>query len=307
MLQYADGVVVHNGPYNQERYLGRVNRHAPQITEEEQLEIIRNAKVLIVGTGGMGGWVARALQGLGVGTITVTDNGDFDLSNSHRQYGCMQENLNKNKALATQSELKRFYDTDVDIIADPRGMCEDSVDELLQNRPNVVLDLCEFFAPDARILTHLKTAELGIHVMNANVVGKGTHLFDFPPHKRMSMEEVLGMTYEESKELVRRHQAGDRVSQEVIVDAVMKLLPIYHEYRGGEYKEFMRRLKEDGQVSIIATTPMQSAGILANQVAKVLLIQAGVDLRRVLPLPNPGYVYFDGWNMEVRRFEGKWF
>ena len=52
---------------------------------EDALEKLKNAKVLIAGIGGVGGYIAEALARAGVGTIGIVDSDRVAESNINRQ------------------------------------------------------------------------------------------------------------------------------------------------------------------------------------------------------------------------------
>jgi molybdopterin/thiamine biosynthesis adenylyltransferase/rhodanese-related sulfurtransferase len=64
----------------------RYSRHLllPQVGEEGQ-RALKNAKVIVIGAGGLGSPVAVYLAAAGIGTLGIVDFDDVDLSNLHRQ------------------------------------------------------------------------------------------------------------------------------------------------------------------------------------------------------------------------------
>jgi len=56
---------------------------------------IQNSKIIIIGVGGVGGYVLDCLYRTGVTDITIVDFDSFDITNQNRQIG--SENIGKNK------------------------------------------------------------------------------------------------------------------------------------------------------------------------------------------------------------------
>lgn len=80
-------------------------RVAPDI----DLEIIKNTKVLILGSGTLGCYVSRALMAWGVRKITLVDNGTVSYSNPVRQPLFEFEDCGKPKAETAAKSLKRIF------------------------------------------------------------------------------------------------------------------------------------------------------------------------------------------------------
>ena len=70
-------------------------------------ELIKNAKVLIIGAGGLGCPVAQYLVASGVGHLGIVDFDLVSLSNLHRQILYSHEDLNKEKAVIAASRLSK--------------------------------------------------------------------------------------------------------------------------------------------------------------------------------------------------------
>lgn len=104
---------------------------------------LQQAKVLIVGLGGLGNPCAQYLAASGVGTLYLADGDDIEISNLPRQFIFSEEDISKNKAetakekLTTQytditfevidemldDELAQYYIEQVDIVVD----CTDNI------------------------------------------------------------------------------------------------------------------------------------------------------------------------------------
>ena len=76
---------------------------------------IIEAKVLIVGMGGLGCPAAEYLTRAGIGSLGIIDSDNVDLSNIHRQSLFNSEDLKKSKVLAAKQKLKKINPkTDID-------------------------------------------------------------------------------------------------------------------------------------------------------------------------------------------------
>lgn len=69
---------------------------------------IKQAKVLVVGAGGLGCPVLQYLTGAGIGCIGVIDNDVVDQSNLQRQILYTHQDINKNKALTATNRLQEL-------------------------------------------------------------------------------------------------------------------------------------------------------------------------------------------------------
>ncbi len=87
----------------------RYSRHLvlPNFGEAEQLKL-KNAKVVVVGAGGLGCPVLQYLTAAGIGTISIFDHDVISLSNLQRQILYSVDELNQSKAEVSASKLKRL-------------------------------------------------------------------------------------------------------------------------------------------------------------------------------------------------------
>ena len=67
---------------------------------------LKQAKILVVGSGGLGCPILQYLSAAGIGTIGIIDNDEVDQSNLQRQILFRQEDIGKNKAESAAKSLK---------------------------------------------------------------------------------------------------------------------------------------------------------------------------------------------------------
>lgn len=87
----------------------RYSRHIllPQIDIAGQEKLL-NARVLIIGLGGLGSPAAMYLAAAGVGELVLNDDDRVDLSNLQRQIAHTTDNLGEPKTLSAQKNLARL-------------------------------------------------------------------------------------------------------------------------------------------------------------------------------------------------------
>jgi len=97
--------------------MSRYNRHIilSEIGQEGQ-DKISNAKVLVIGAGGLGCPVLQYLTAAGIGTIGIIDFDVVEISNLQRQVLFGTSSLRKNKAIAAKNRLEDLNDS-IKIIA----------------------------------------------------------------------------------------------------------------------------------------------------------------------------------------------
>ncbi len=287
-------------------YRERTDRNIGWITREEQ-EIIRGSTIGIAGCGGMGGQLAEKFLRLGIGEIRVTDSEVFDISNINRQFAATRSTIGKSKAFET-ARFTRAVSDDFTLVVDSRGIQENTVEPFLSGC-DVVCDEIEFWAAGARILLHRHARAHKIPIFNCNTIGFGTRLFLFT-HSSSTMEECLGLTYEEARDLQKKVQTKNATPEEIqhLKESVLRgLLPEFPEYCAPQHRIKNReRLFEEGKAPIVATNPPMATGFLANRILLYLLKDSSVK-RDITPTPEmPAYLYFDAARMEAKVVKGKW-
>ncbi len=103
-----------------------------------------NAKVLIVGAGGLGSPAAMYLAAAGVGQITIYDHDQVDLTNLQRQIAHDTTDIGLDKVISTLNTLKKI-NPDV-VVSAHKARLEGEMLQTETNRADVVLDCSDNFA-----------------------------------------------------------------------------------------------------------------------------------------------------------------
>ena len=124
---------------NEEKDLSRWSRQIalPEIGIEGQKKI-SNAKVAVVGLGGLGCPVANNLAASGISTLRLIDGDFVELSNLHRQplYGL--NDIKQKKADAALATLEKKYDS-IDLEAIPTMLDSNNAKKLLEDA-DIIID-----------------------------------------------------------------------------------------------------------------------------------------------------------------------
>jgi len=81
-------------------------RRTALLLNEEQMEKLRNAHVMLLGLGGVGSYAAEALARGGVGKMTLVDNDDVAVSNLNRQLPALSSTVGRLKTDVVAQRLR---------------------------------------------------------------------------------------------------------------------------------------------------------------------------------------------------------
>lgn len=128
---------------------------------------IDEVKILVVGLGGLGGFVAEGLARMGATDITLVDCTPFDESNINRQLFCSVNNIGKSKVFEVKRVLGKNY-KNIKVAAVEMRVNEANVDTLLDNA-DIVFDCVDNIA--TKLLLERRCIGRRIPLIHGGVVG----------------------------------------------------------------------------------------------------------------------------------------
>lgn len=105
---------------------------------EEGIERLKNVRVLVLGCGGVGGYVIEALARSGVGTIGVVDNDSIHLSNFNRQIIADKSHIGQQKVDAIEERVSMISSCRIEKY--PIFLLPETMDKILWKSFDYIVD-----------------------------------------------------------------------------------------------------------------------------------------------------------------------
>jgi len=131
---------------------------------KEGVKRLSESFVVIAGAGAVGGWALEALVRAGIGKIRIVDFDKVQASNLNRQVLATVDVIGKPK---TELAVQRALSVNPDIQIEPMNLmiAVDTVDEVLQGKPDVLIDAIDTVACKIQLLK--AATEQGITVFSS--------------------------------------------------------------------------------------------------------------------------------------------
>jgi molybdopterin/thiamine biosynthesis adenylyltransferase/rhodanese-related sulfurtransferase len=158
----------------------RYSRHllVPEIGIEGQLKLL-DAKVLLLGAGGLGSPTALYLAAAGVGTLGIVDDDVVDLSNLQRQVAHANDRIGMPKVDSAEQAIHEI-NPDVDVVKYQTRLDASNIMEVIEGY-DVIVDGVDNFP--TRYLLNDATVRLKIPVVSASILGFDGQLSVFAPYE----------------------------------------------------------------------------------------------------------------------------
>jgi molybdopterin/thiamine biosynthesis adenylyltransferase/rhodanese-related sulfurtransferase len=157
----------------------RYSRHLliPEIGVEGQQKLL-DAKVLLLGAGGLGSPTALYLAAAGVGTLGIVDDDDVDLSNLQRQVIHSTQRIGIPKVDSAEESIHAL-NPDVEVVKYKTRLDSSNIVEIIEGW-DVIVDGVDNFP--TRYLLNDASVRLKIPVVSASILGFDGQLSVFKPY-----------------------------------------------------------------------------------------------------------------------------
>lgn len=146
----------------------RYNRQVilPEIGEEGQAKL-KNAKVLVIGAGGLGCPILQYIATAGVGTIGIVDFDKIEIHNLHRQILYTEDQIGLSKALTAKATIEKLNPL-IAVSAFEEKLTSENASKII-NEFDIIVDGCDNFT--TRYLVNDTCVALGKPLVYGSILG----------------------------------------------------------------------------------------------------------------------------------------
>ena len=159
----------------------------PLVSKEEQ-EKFRNARITVIGCGGIGGATIEMLARLGVGELVVVDEDTFDTTNLNRQTLATVDDIDNPKSETAKSKVEKINPC-VNVTSYNEHVSEENIDRIIGDS-NIVIDALDNVL--TRVIVSRKARELKIPFVHGAIHGSLGQITVFLANTK-SYEEMFAL------------------------------------------------------------------------------------------------------------------
>lgn len=131
------------------------------IIGQEGIEKLKNSNVIVFGVGGVGSFAAEAIARAGVGSLTIVDFDDVDVTNINRQLPALHSTVGRDKVDVMKERILDI-NPDINIKAIKSLYNEETSEELLNEKYDYVVDAIDMVSSKIHLIETCKKKGLEI-------------------------------------------------------------------------------------------------------------------------------------------------
>ncbi len=189
------------------RYIGdgywEIASRQMSIVTRSQQERFKNAKITVIGCGGIGGQTIEMLARMGIGELTLVDEDAFDLSNLNRQTLASIADLGLDKS-SVACEKVRLINPYVKVKTFNEHVCLENIDEIIGDS-DIVIDALDNVL--TRVIVSRTAKEKEISYIHGAIHGTLGQITVFLPDSDETYEKMFNLP-----------SLGKKLNEEVIND-----------------------------------------------------------------------------------------
>ena len=179
-----------------------------KVIGEDDFSILNKSKVLVLGCGGVGGYVVEALARSGIGTLVIVDFDNIDESNINRQIIALDSTVGLKKVDVLEKRIKDI-NRDCNVIKIDKFITIDNLDELFNCDIDFFVDACDTTSVKKEIIKKC----LNKKIKFISCMGTGNKL---DPSK-LEIIDIRKTTNDPLARMIRKFVKDEKINDKVMV------------------------------------------------------------------------------------------
>lgn len=173
-----------------------------------KFEKIKNANILIVGIGGVGGYTLETLIRSGIHNITIVDNDVIDETNINRQIIATVSNIGEYKVDVFYKRIKEINEN-VNVTKVKEFITKENIETLFNNKYDYIIDTCD------TIETKLELIRMSIkkNIKIISCMGTGNKL----DSSKLKITDIRKTSYDPIAKIIRKMIKDERINKKIPV------------------------------------------------------------------------------------------
>lgn len=180
-----------------------------KIIDNDDITRLKNTSVLVVGVGGVGGYVVESLVRSGIGKIIIIDKDVVDITNKNRQIIALDSTIGKSKVDVMKERINDI-NKECEVITYNEFLNLDNTYEIIkENNPDYVVDACDTITTKKEIIR--TCVDLNIELISC--MGTGNR---FDPSK-LEIIDLRKTSYDPIAKILRKYIKDERINKKIYV------------------------------------------------------------------------------------------
>ena len=180
-----------------------------KLINKENLELLKNTKVLVVGIGGVGGYVVEALVRSGIGNIIIVDKDKVDITNKNRQIIALDSTIGKSKVEVMKERILDI-NKECNVTCIEEFLNIDNTYALIEKyMPDYIVDACDTITTKKEIIR----ACVDLNIELVSCMGTGNRL---DPSK-LEIIDLRKTSYDPIAKILRKYIKDEKIKKKINV------------------------------------------------------------------------------------------
>ena len=179
-----------------------------KVIGKDNLDILNNKSVLVLGCGGVGGYVVEALARSNIGTLILVDYDKVDISNINRQIIALESTIGEYKVDLLEKRVKDI-NKDCKVIKINKFIDLDNLNELFNNKIDFFVDACDTVSVKKEIIKECLKRKIKF----ISSMGTGNKL----DPSRLEIMDIRKTVNDPLARILRKYVKDEKIKDKVIV------------------------------------------------------------------------------------------